>query len=118
MYDRSISDPVDNQIHVTPDHTIVFSEGNYLLANDDAAWTPLSVLWDDAWFIDVSEDVLKERLVNRHLENWTAAKEARFGPGRIGATAKVESSDLINARWVYRTSQQHACVRIRNERSS
>jgi pantothenate kinase len=114
MYDRSISDPIPHQIHVTTDHHYVFCEGNYLLALDDPEWSPLSDIWNDAWFMDVPEDVIRSRLIQRHLATWTPAKEARFGPGRQGAIAKLESSDLQNARWIRETSQHHAALLVRN----
>jgi pantothenate kinase len=114
LYDRTISDPVPDQIKVTTGHKVIICEGNYLLAFTDPAWEALQSIWDDTWLIDVPEDMLKERLVRRHLQNWTPTKEARFGIGRIGATAKVESSDLKHATFVYQNSRQFANVIIRN----
>lgn len=114
LYDRRISDPVPDQIQVTNSHKIIICEGNYLLAYDDPAWKPLQSIWDDAWLIDVPEGMLKERLVRRHLQNWTPAKEARFGVGRAGAVAKVESSDFKNAQFVHRASKNYANVIINN----
>ena len=114
LYDRSISDPVPDQIHVTTNHKVIFCEGNYLLAFDDADWSALEVLWDDTWLVDVPENVLKERLVRRHLQNWNSVKESRFGKGREGAVAKVESSDIKNSRYVYRCSSSHANLILRN----
>lgn len=114
LYDRTISDPIQDQIHVTTQHKIVFCEGNYLLAFDDANWKELESVWDDAWLIDVPEPMLKERLVRRHLQNWNSVKENRFGKGREGAMAKVEMSDLKNAQYVYRCSRAHANLIFRN----
>lgn len=114
LYDRSISDSVADQIQVKDCHKIIICEGNYLLAYDDLAWQPLKSIWDDAWLIDVPENVLKERLVRRHLQNWTPAKEERFGIGRMGALAKVESSDIKNAQFVRQASRKHANVIIAN----
>jgi pantothenate kinase len=114
MYDRSISDPIPHQIHVMTEHYYVFCEGNYLLALDDPEWRPLSDIWNDTWFLDVPEDVIRSRLIQRHLTTWTPAKEARFGPGRRGAITKIESSDLQNARWIRETSQHHAALLVRN----
>lgn len=114
LYDRSISDPVPDQIQVNTCHRVIICEGNYLLAYDDLAWKSLQNIWDDAWLIDVPEEMLKERLVRRHLQNWTPAKEALFGVGRIGAIAKVESSDLKHAQFVRQASRMHANVIIKN----
>ena len=114
IYDRSISDPVPDRIQVTKDHKIIICEGNYLLSYDDPAWQPLQHIWDDSWLIDVPEGMLKERLIRRHMQNWTPEKEARFGVGRAGAIAKVESSDFKNAQFVYQTSRPYANVIIKN----
>jgi pantothenate kinase len=114
LYDRTISDPVPEQIHVTMECKVIVCEGNYLLAFNDPSWKPLQNIWDDTWLIDVPENILKERLVRRHLQNWSPVKEARFGIGRIGAIAKVESSDLKHAAYVYQNSRQHANVIIQN----
>jgi pantothenate kinase len=113
-YDRSISDPVADQILVKSFHKIIICEGNYLLAYDDPAWLPLKSIWDDTWFIDVPEKILTERLIRRHLQNWTPVKEARFGVGRKGALAKVDSSDIKHAQFVHRASRHHANVIIYN----
>lgn len=115
IYSREISDPVSNGVELTRDHKIVYCEGNYLLALDDADWQPLATLWDDTWFIDVSEHIIKERLVNRHLERWNDAKIQLWGQGRAGAQAKVEASDLKNLRWIYEKSRGHANVIIESE---
>ena len=114
LYDRSISDPVPDQISVTKEHRIIFCEGNYLIAFDDPDWKPLEKFWDARWLIDVPEAELKERLVKRHLKNWNSVKVQRFGEGRKGAEAKTEFIDLKNARWVYQMSREHADFIINN----
>jgi pantothenate kinase len=114
LYDRTISDPIPEQIHITRNHKIIVCEENYILAFDDPAWNPLQCIWDDTWLLNVPEAVLKERRIRRHLLNWNASKEARFGKGREGAIAKVESSDLKNAKFVYRNSQSNANIIIQN----
>lgn len=115
IYSREVSDPVSNGVELTREHKIVYCEGNYLLAFDDAEWQPLQTLWDDTWFIDVTEPVVKERLVNRHLERWNTAKVQLWGQGRAGAQAKVEASDLKNLRWIHEKSRGHANVIIESE---
>ena len=112
IYSREISDPISSGVELTCEHEIVYCEGNYLLAFDDPDWQPLQTLWDDTWFIDVSEQIVKERLVNRHLERWNDAKIQLWGRGRAGAQAKVEASDLKNFRWIHEKSRGHANVII------
>jgi pantothenate kinase len=113
-YDRSISDPIPDQIHVTTQNRIILCEGNYLLAFDDADWKALENIWDDTWLIDVPEAILQERLVRRHLQNWNSVKESRFGKGLEGALTKVEMSDLKNAQYVYRCSRPYANLILKN----
>jgi pantothenate kinase len=114
VYSREISDPVPDGAVVTREHKIVFCEGNYLLALDDAQWKPLELIWDDKWFLSVPENVVVERLVNRHLERWNEEKQKLWGDGRAGAMRKVEASDLKNYRWIEATSRSHAALIIEN----
>lgn len=108
FYCRKIGDPVPDQIKVTKLHRIVLCEGIYLNAFEDPEWKLLQEIWDDKWYLDIPHQVLKERLVNRHLENWCPLKVQLFGEGREGAAKKAESNDMKNARWVDRTSRAHA----------
>lgn len=114
VYSREISDPVPNGAVVTHEHKIIFCEGNYLLALDDPEWKPLESIWDDKWYISVQEDVVMERLVNRHLERWNEEKQKLWGDGRAGAMRKVAASDLKNYRWIEGTSRSHADLIIEN----
>ena len=100
VYSREISDPVPNGAIVTHEHKIIFCEGNYLLAFDDPEWEPLESMWDDKWYISVQEDVVREHLVNHHLERWNAEKQKLWGDGCAGAMRKVEASDLKNYHWI------------------
>jgi len=108
LYCREIGDPVPDQIKVTKLHRIVLCEGIYLNAFEDPEWKPLQEIWDDKWYLDIPHQVLKERLVNRHLENWCPLKVKLFGEGREGAAKKAEFNDMKNARWVDQTSRSHA----------
>lgn len=114
IYSREISDPVPNGVFLTPSQKIIYCEGNYLLSFDNANWKPLENIWDETWYILVPEEVVKERLINRHLENWNDSKVQMWGSGRNGALCKVEASDLKNYRWIQETSRNHADVIIEN----
>jgi pantothenate kinase len=104
MYDRGISDPVPDQIHVADSSgtKIVLCEGNYLLAFDDPEWQPLQSIWDDTWLLQVEEAELKHIIIGRSMKNWNAQKQQLFGTDALeGATDKAESNDMKNTRFVY-----------------
>lgn len=73
-------------IPATADTIIV--EGNYLMF-DEAPWRDLAPLWDAALFLDASEAVLRERLVQRWRDHGLADR---------AAVARAEENDLPNAR--------------------
>jgi len=51
VYDRDKSDPVPDGAVLKKTHTIVFLEGNYLLAWDDPNWAPLKGIFDETWYV-------------------------------------------------------------------
>jgi pantothenate kinase len=88
IFDRTIDEPVADQIRVTADDAIVIVEGNYLLL-DEAPWGALADLFDATAYIDVPDDVRIGRLVDRHVA---------FGRTRSEALDFVRRSDEPNAR--------------------
>lgn len=66
----------------------IIVEGNYLMFDEDP-WRELAPLWDAALFLDASEAVLRERLVQRWRDH---------GLGDQAAVARAEENDLPNAR--------------------
>jgi len=78
---------------VLPEHRLVLTEGNYLLL-DAPGWREVPGLLDACWFLDVDDDVRRERLVARHV---------RHGRDRQEAAAWVRRSDEANARLVAAT---------------
>ncbi|WP_432621242.1 nucleoside/nucleotide kinase family protein [Albidovulum sp.] len=66
----------------------IIVEGNYLMFDEDP-WRELALLWDAALFLDASEAVLRERLVQR----WR-----HYGLSEDAALARAEENDLPNAR--------------------
>ncbi len=75
---------------VEPHHRIVITEGNYLLL-DDERWRPVRGRLDFSVFIDVPEEELRRRL----MERWFG-----HGYGAAEAKEKTEVNDLLNARAV------------------
>ena len=103
VYCRRKSDPVPDGVQLHPKTKIVFLEGNYLLAWDDARWAPLRTnnVFDEMWYIGCkSLDEQRERLVKRHLETWSEEKTKMWGEGEIGAGAKADANDMLNVGWI------------------
>lgn len=82
---------------------IIVAEGNYLLLRD-APWCYLRPLFDVTVFIDVPEDVLRDRLEAR----WRG-----YGLAPDAIRAKLETNDLPNARLVVSAGSE-ADYRVRN----
>jgi pantothenate kinase len=87
-FDRTIDEPLADQVRVTPADVVVIVEGNYLLL-DEAPWAGLAGLFDAVAFLDVPDDVRIERLVERHVA---------FGRERSDAVDFVRDSDEANTR--------------------
>jgi pantothenate kinase len=86
---REIEDPVGSAVPVAPHVQVVLTEGNYLLL--DGPWRPVRELLDEVWYVDVPEDVRRERLAARH---------EFYGRTREQAWQRTLGSDERNARLV------------------
>lgn len=89
-FDRSIEASLENAIEISPEHRLVVVEGNYLLLGQEP-WNQVKALLDQCWYIEADERLLLPRLQTRHEAGGKTEKDAR---------AKVESTDLPNARLV------------------
>lgn len=87
LFDRSLDCAIAGAGFIGPETKTVFFEGNYL-AFDDPDWMGLTEFWDLSVFLDVDEDVLEARLVQRWLDQGLSPKDAR---------ARALSNDLPNA---------------------
>jgi len=86
-FDRDIEQPIAGSIAVPPEARLVVSEGNYLL-DDEPPWPSVRERLSEVWFIDVSRDERRRRLVARHVE---------FGKSPEQAEAWVRAVDELNA---------------------
>ncbi|MBC7276380.1 nucleoside/nucleotide kinase family protein [Nocardioides sp.] len=91
-FSRVTDEPVPGGV-VIEDEPIVITEGNYLLL-DEGPWKDVRSLLDEVWFVDVPDDVLVPRLLERFLAG---------GRSREEAEAKIADSDLRNAALVRAT---------------
>ena len=103
LFDRSIEASIENGIEIKPQHQIIVSEGNYLLL-DETPWNELRNLFDEIWFIEATIETLMPRLLARHKAGGRNEEETR---------AKIESTDLPNAKLIESTKQRaHRVIRI------
>ena len=91
-FSRVTDEPVPGGV-VIEDEPIVITEGNYLLL-DEGPWKDVRGLLDEVWFVDVPDEVLVPRLLERFLAG---------GRSRAEAEAKIAESDLRNAALVRAT---------------
>lgn len=90
FFDRSIENAIAGSIAVTPGDRLIVTEGNYLLL-DEAPWRAARAQIDECWYLDLSDEVRRERLTARH---------AAFGRSPEEASARANGSDEANARLV------------------
>jgi pantothenate kinase len=99
---REIEEPIAGAIAVGPEVRLVVTEGNYLLL-DDAPWSGVRPLLDEAWYLEVDDTARVERLVQRHVRHGRSLQDAREW---------VALTDEPNARRV-EGSRHRADLRIR-----
>lgn len=92
-FDREFDEPTRDAITVSPENKIVVVEGNYLLLKQDP-WNRIAPLLDEAWYIDVQQETIEPRLLERHILGGRSPAAARL---------KMESTDLPNARLIAAT---------------
>jgi len=90
VFDRSMELARAGARIIEPHHRLVVVEGNYLLL-DEAPWTGLADIFDLTISLDVSEGLLRERLLRRWRDLGFTAEAAEVW---------AESNDLPNARRV------------------
>ena len=66
-FDHAVKDPVENDISILPEASIVIIEGNYLLL-DENDWRDISKLVDFRIFVDVDADSARKRVASRHVQ--------------------------------------------------
>lgn len=92
-FERDLEQPIAAALAIAPTARLVVTEGNYLLL-PSGGWEHVRPLLAEAWFVEVDDDVRRERLVARH---------ERFGKPAEAARAWVEQVDEPNAALVAET---------------
>jgi pantothenate kinase len=91
-FHREIEDAIQAAVPVGPEVRLVVTEGNYLLL--DGPWRPVRQLLDEVWFVEVPEQLRRERLAARHR---------LYGRSPDQAWERTLGSDEHNARTVLAT---------------
>lgn len=92
-FERDLEQPIAAAIAIPPSARLVVTEGNYLLLPKDG-WERVRPLLAETWFVQVDDDVRRERLVRRHEV---------FGKSAEAARAWVAGVDEPNARLIAAT---------------
>lgn len=95
LFDRTLEISRGSARVITPNHKIILVEGNYLLL-DQTPWNQLHKLFDLSIYLDVPQEKLRIRLIER----WRS-----FGFDDEVARTKAERNDLPNAVTVARLSK-------------
>jgi pantothenate kinase len=89
-FHREIEDAIAGEVAVDVRTTLVVTEGNYLLL-EAQPWRVVKELLDECWYLDVDDDVRRNRLQARH---------ERFGRSPVEARDRTWGSDERNAELV------------------
>jgi pantothenate kinase len=72
---RDIEEAVAGAIAVPPEVDLVITEGNYLLL-DQGPWAGVRAQLDAVWYIDIDDNLRRERLVARHVRYGRTVEQA------------------------------------------
>ena len=100
-YRRTVEESIGGALEITPEVTLLVTEGNYLLL-DEPPWDRVRSLLDEAWFLEPDEPTRRERLIARH---------GQVGRTHSEAVARADGSDAANAAVIARTAHR-ADVRV------
>ena len=92
-FDRALEASLGSAVPVPSDVALVVTEGNYLLSTE-GGWSEVGRLLDEAWYIEVADDLRVDRLVRRR---------EGYGTDHDEALAWALGSDQDNADVVARS---------------
>ena len=90
LFEREIETSVADAGLIPAQAKLVLVEGNYLL-HFQAGWEQIGGLLDEAWFLNVDEELRMKRLISRHI---------KFGKSPQQAQEWSEGTDEANARLI------------------
>ncbi|MGD8166603.1 nucleoside/nucleotide kinase family protein [Herbiconiux sp. P16] len=66
VFDRALEESIGSAVPVPASVPLVITEGNYLLA-DDHGWSAVREHLHESWFVDVSPELRRDRLIRRRV---------------------------------------------------
>lgn len=91
-FDHATKDPVADDIPIHPASRVVILEGNYLSLNQ-GLWKEAAELMDELWFVKVSFETARSRLIVRHVAAGIVKNEEEAGN-------RADEIDLANGRQI------------------
>lgn len=91
-FDHRLKDPVENDIVVDPAVKVVLLEGNYV-GLQEGLWRAISGLVDELWFVAAAPEVVRKRIVARHVQTGVTENEKE-------ALHRFETNDWPNAEYI------------------
>ncbi|MBH0097553.1 nucleoside/nucleotide kinase family protein [Salinibacterium sp. NSLL150] len=96
-FDRDRDASIAGSILLPGDAPLIVTEGNYLLHDQDG-WGAIRPLLDEVWYLDIDDDLRRDRLIARHR---------RYGRSATDAARWVADVDEPNAVLI-RTTRDRA----------
>mmetsp|Transcript_15894 Transcript_15894/g.20370 ORF Transcript_15894/g.20370 Transcript_15894/m.20370 type:complete len:284 (+) Transcript_15894:74-925(+) len=96
-FDHGVGDPVQSAIELKDYHQIILVEGNYLMLSNDPAWKDIQSLFDETWFVRCDVDVIRERIIKRHIQTGKPEDVAIF---------RANYNDVPNAELILSSFEQ------------
>uniref|UniRef100_A0AC34FP37 NB-ARC domain-containing protein n=1 Tax=Panagrolaimus sp. ES5 TaxID=591445 RepID=A0AC34FP37_9BILA len=95
-FDHALKDPIQDDIEIPASIKMIILEGNYLLLKDPI-WCEISKEFNQKWLITADWEIIKERLIQRHLN---AGICANYGE----AIARANENDIPNGHYIIENS--------------
>jgi pantothenate kinase len=97
---RDVDESIGSAIPVFARHQLIVTEGNYLLL-ETGHWSEVRPLLDEVWYVDIDDDLRRERLVARHMRYGLSERAARDWamltdePNAVLIAARRARADLV-----------------------
>jgi pantothenate kinase len=102
---RETEDAIAGAMPIPASAAIVVTEGNYLLL-DTGDWGRVRSRLDEAWYVEVDEEMRVRSLIQRHIDYGKSPAEARAGVMRsdqrnaeIIAATRSNADVIVRIRW-------------------
>lgn len=92
-FDRDIDESIGSCIPITSSNSLVIVEGTFLLSKQ-GNWPDVLPLLDQAWFVNLEDNIRQDRLISRHLKHGMNLEEATsWAMGTDEKNAQMVNSD-------------------------